>query len=115
MPDTVGDEFAFEPVPHYRCRWRVSCEGIDWAILTLHVPEGEWRLRGLGPLHGLLAAWEHDGQAFRPVPAWLRRVIIATLALASLSRLRRAHEALDRLAELASRARDEENDIGRAA
>lgn len=117
MPSAVEAEFAFEPVPHYRYRWRVSCEGIDWAILTLHAPEGEWRLSGLGPLQGLLAAWEHDCSAVRDVPAAIRRDAVASLAMAGLSRLRRAHETLDRLAELASRTHGKEIDVstGRAA
>ena len=118
MPDTTEGEFRFEPLPGWMAgpvlRWYVHCDGVDWAILAFHAPEAEWRLRGLGPLQGLAAAWEGDPDQPVPVdgsmPAQLRRDAIALIALTALSRLRRAHETLDRLRDIASRAREEEKE-----
>lgn len=120
-PDTAESEFSFAPVDWgpdgAPIRWSVSCEGVDWARLELHRPEREWRLDGLGPLHGLRAAWEHNGQPVRTVPAWMRREAVATLALAALGRFKSSHETLARIRELmaAARAVAREEETGRAA
>ncbi|MDE0109948.1 MAG: hypothetical protein OXN96_19250 [Bryobacterales bacterium] len=120
MPDSVETEFRFEPVATFdpgRSLWTVICEGVDWAHLELHRREGEWRLRGFGPLQGLEAAWGHNGQRLRSVPAWMRREVIATLALSALARFKSSHETLARIREHlgASRAVAREEETGRAA
>ncbi|MDE0623525.1 MAG: hypothetical protein OXH83_17820 [Bryobacterales bacterium] len=113
-PDTAESEFRFEPVagPLYPldpggpdARWGVSCEGVDWAILTFHAPGAEWRLSGLGPLQGVAAAWGHDGSAVRRVPAGIRRDAVAALAMTGLARLKRNHETLARIRESLGAAR----------
>ncbi len=122
VPDTAESAFRFERRPSRfpsRDLWHVTCEGVTWAGLELLRPEREWRLRGLGPLQGMSAAWEHDGSAVRRVPAGIRRDAVAALATVGLARLKSSHDALARIRESlgAARAvaREEETETGRAA
>lgn len=124
MPDTAESEFRFHPLPGWMAgpvlRWHVFCDGVDWAMLTFHAPEAEWRLSGLGPLQGMSAAWGHcsdasDVASDRDVPDALRRDIVAALASTGLARLKSSHESLGRIREMmgASRAVAREENRGR--
>ena len=103
MADTAESEFRLHPLPGWMAgpvlRWHVYCGGVDWAILTFHAPEAEWRLAGLGPLQGMSAAWGHGGRAVTEVPGAIRRDTVAALAMAGLARLKRSHETLGRIRE----------------
>ena len=123
-PDTAESEFRFHPLPGWMAgpvlRWHVHCGGVDWAMLTFHAPEAEWRLSGLGPLQGMAAAWGHgpdssDVASDRAVPDPIRRDAVAALAMVGLDRLKRSHESLARIRESlgASRAVAREENRGR--
>ena len=90
----MESRFVFHPSGPQPWEWYVTVEGgaVDIACLTLHGPEGEWRLEGRGPLRGCRAGWAHNSRAVtvgKQPPAWLRRDVADQLGAWAINRLAR--------------------------
>ena len=97
----IKSRFEFRPSGPQPWEWYVAVEGVavDIACLTLHGPEAEWRLEGLGPLYGCRAGWAHSGQAVgKQPPAPLRRDVIDQLGAWATTRLARLEADIEALA-----------------
>ena len=94
---TTEGPFAFQrssPFDEDSLNWTVSCDGVDCARLRFCRINDRWDLDGIRSLDGRSISWRHNSQPVARSPiAWLRRMVVDTLAAWALDALRASREA----------------------